>query len=99
MTNINKAKRLRDLFKTKSVIRLAGAHDGIAAVVIEDKLFPKVNSYIPGRRELAPLAEFVGKILAAKNAPGRGRGGNPEIYQNHGRKEPAGGNNRKKRCH
>lgn len=41
---------------------------GIAAVTIEDKLFPKVNSYIPGRQELAPIAEFVGKILAAKNA-------------------------------
>jgi len=41
---------------------------GIAAVVIEDKRFPKVNSYIPGRQELASVAEFVGKILAAKNA-------------------------------
>jgi len=41
---------------------------GIAAVSIEDKKFPKVNSYIPGRQELAPIAEFVGKILAAKNA-------------------------------
>ena len=41
---------------------------GIAAVSIEDKQFPKVNSYIPGRQELAPVAEFVGKILAAKNA-------------------------------
>jgi len=41
---------------------------GIAAVTIEDKRFPKVNSYIPGRQELAPVAEFVGKILAAKNA-------------------------------
>jgi phosphoenolpyruvate phosphomutase len=41
---------------------------GIAAVTIEDKRFPKVNSYIPGRQELAPIAEFVGKILAAKNA-------------------------------
>ena len=41
---------------------------GIAAVTIEDKLFPKVNSYIPGRQDLAPMAEFVGKILAAKNA-------------------------------
>lgn len=41
---------------------------GIAAVAIEDKQFPKVNSYIPGRQELAPIAEFVGKILAAKNA-------------------------------
>ena len=41
---------------------------GIAAVSIEDKKFPKVNSYIPGRQELAPVAEFVGKVLAAKNA-------------------------------
>jgi len=40
----------------------------IAAVCIEDKLFPKVNSFIPGRQELASIAEFVGKILAAKNA-------------------------------
>ncbi|MFQ6618179.1 MAG: phosphoenolpyruvate mutase, partial [Fidelibacterota bacterium] len=40
---------------------------GIAAITIEDKRFPKVNSYIPGRQELAPIAEFVGKILAAKN--------------------------------
>ena len=40
---------------------------GIAAVTMEDKKFPKVNSYIPGRQELAPVAEFVGKILAAKN--------------------------------
>jgi len=41
---------------------------GIAAVTIEDKRFPKVNSYVAGRQELAPIAEFVGKILAAKNA-------------------------------
>jgi len=39
---------------------------GIAGVCIEDKLFPKVNSYILGRQELAPIGEFVGKILAAK---------------------------------
>jgi len=41
---------------------------GIAAVCIEDKMFPKVNSFIPGRQELATVAEFVGKIMAAKNA-------------------------------
>ena len=41
---------------------------GIAAVCIEDKFFPKVNSFVPGRQELAPIAEFVGKIMAAKNA-------------------------------
>lgn len=41
---------------------------GIAAVCIEDKLFPKVNSYIPGRQELTSIPEFVGKIRAGKNA-------------------------------
>lgn len=41
---------------------------GIAAVCIEDKHFPKVNSFIAGRQELASISEFVGKILAAKNA-------------------------------
>jgi phosphoenolpyruvate phosphomutase len=41
---------------------------GIVAVSIEDKKYPKVNSYVPGRQELAPISEFVGKILAAKNA-------------------------------
>ncbi len=41
---------------------------GVAGVSIEDKLFPKVNSFVPGRQELAPVAEFVGKIMAAKNA-------------------------------
>lgn len=40
---------------------------GVAAVCIEDKLFPKVNSFIPGRQELASIAEFTGKIMAAKN--------------------------------
>lgn len=40
---------------------------GIAAISMEDKRFPKVNSYIPGRQEMATIAEFVGKILAAKN--------------------------------
>ncbi|HAV42592.1 TPA: phosphoenolpyruvate mutase [bacterium] len=41
---------------------------GIAGVCIEDKCFPKINSLIPGRQELAPISEFVGKIMAAKNA-------------------------------
>lgn len=41
---------------------------GLAAVVIEDKLFPKVNSFVPGRQELAPVDEFMGKIEAAKSA-------------------------------
>jgi len=41
---------------------------GIAAVVIEDKLFPKVNSFIPGRQELASISEFCGKMSAARDA-------------------------------
>lgn len=41
---------------------------GISAVCIEDKHFPKVNSFIPGRQELATISEFVGKMLAAKNS-------------------------------
>lgn len=41
---------------------------GIAAVVIEDKLFPKVNSFVPGRQELASVEEFMGKLDAAKHA-------------------------------
>jgi len=40
---------------------------GIAAVCIEDKKFPKVNSFVPGRQELAPAEEFVDKIRAAKD--------------------------------
>lgn len=41
---------------------------GLSAVCIEDKRFPKVNSFIAGRQDLAPIAEFVGKITAAKNS-------------------------------
>ncbi|MEW2592233.1 isocitrate lyase/phosphoenolpyruvate mutase family protein [Micromonospora aurantiaca] len=41
---------------------------GIAAVCVEDKRFPKLNSFIPGRQELVPVREFAGKIEAAKNA-------------------------------
>ena len=42
--------------------------EGIAAVCIEDKQFPKVNSFVPWRQDLAPISEFVGKIMAGKNA-------------------------------
>lgn len=39
---------------------------GAAAVVIEDKMFPKVTSLVPdGRQELVRLEEFQGKIEAA----------------------------------
>ncbi len=42
---------------------------GIAGVCIEDKLFPKTNSFIGGERQpLADVAEFCGKIRAGKDA-------------------------------
>lgn len=55
---------------SNNVIRMVKKYEaaGIAAVCIEDKLFPKVNSYIPGRQELVSIPEFVGKIMAGKNA-------------------------------
>lgn len=42
---------------------------GVAAVCIEDKLFPKTNSFINSERQpLADLDEFAGKIKAVKDA-------------------------------
>lgn len=42
---------------------------GVAAMCIEDKLFPKTNSFIAGESQpLADVAEFCGKIRAAKDA-------------------------------
>ncbi len=42
---------------------------GIAGVCIEDKLFPKTNSFIAGERQpLADVDEFCGKIRAGKDA-------------------------------
>jgi len=39
----------------------------VAGMCIEDKLFPKSNSFREGKRQpMAPMAEFVGKIEAAK---------------------------------
>lgn len=44
---------------------------GVAAVVIEDKTFPKDTSLRPGgRQELVPVEEFQGKIAAANVAGG-----------------------------
>ncbi len=42
---------------------------GIAGVCIEDKLFPKTNSFIRGKaQELAGIDEFCGKIRAGKDS-------------------------------
>ena len=44
---------------------------GLAAAVIEDKHFPKINSFIPGRQDLVSIEEFAGKMQAAKEAQAR----------------------------
>src|SRR3954451_2215056 len=52
-----------------TVPRYAAA--GVAAVVMEDKTFPKDSSLRPGGRQaLVPIAEFQGKIEAAKASSG-----------------------------
>jgi len=56
--------------KAEDVIRMVGAYEkaGIAAVCMEDKRAPKRNSLESGRQDLASVAEFTGKIAAAKKA-------------------------------
>lgn len=45
---------------------------GIAAICIEDKRFPKINSlFHGGRHEMVPVSEFAAKIVAAKKAQER----------------------------
>ena len=41
---------------------------GLAGVCLEDKLFPKTNSFIGERQPLADVAEFCGRIRAGKDA-------------------------------
>lgn len=41
---------------------------GIAGVCIEDKIFPKTNSFIDGNQDLANIDEFCGKIRACKDS-------------------------------
>ena len=40
----------------------------IAAVCIEDKIFPKTNSFVAGDQSLADIEEFCGKIKAGKDS-------------------------------
>lgn len=53
-----------------NVIRMVQLFEaaGVAAVCLEDKQYPKLNSFVAGKQDLASIAEFVGKLLAAKNA-------------------------------
>jgi phosphoenolpyruvate phosphomutase len=39
----------------------------IAGICMEDKLFPKTNSFVEGTQDLADIEEFAGKIKAAKD--------------------------------
>lgn len=41
---------------------------GVAGVCVEDKIFPKTNSFLDRGQRLAPVADFVTKIHAAKQA-------------------------------
>jgi len=41
---------------------------GIAGVCLEDKLFPKTNSFLGERQPLADVAEFCGRIRAGKDS-------------------------------
>jgi phosphoenolpyruvate phosphomutase len=56
--NFNNARRLVRKLESR----------GVAAMCIEDKLFPKTNSFIRGEAQpLAEIGEFAGKIRAAKD--------------------------------
>ncbi|HEX4788693.1 MAG TPA: isocitrate lyase/phosphoenolpyruvate mutase family protein [Actinospica sp.] len=50
-----------------NVIHMVRAYEarGVAGVCIEDKQFPKLNSFVEGNQELAPLDDFAAKIRAA----------------------------------
>ena len=41
---------------------------GVAGVCLEDKLFPKLNSFLGDNQELADISEFCSKIKAAKDS-------------------------------
>lgn len=56
--NFNNARRL--------VKRLCQM--GVASVCLEDKLFPKLNSFVDGCHPLADLDEFCGKLKACKDS-------------------------------
>ena len=57
-----------DFNTVRRVVRKLEQHD-IAGLCIEDKLFPKKNSFIDGdKQELADIDEFSGKIKAAKDS-------------------------------
>ena len=54
-----------DVNIVQRMIRLYEAA-GVSAVVIEDKTFPKRNSFLSGNQELASIPEFCAKLRAAR---------------------------------
>jgi phosphoenolpyruvate phosphomutase len=56
--NFNNMRRLVQKLETR----------GVAGVCIEDKLFPKTNSFLGENQPLADMDEFCGKIKAGKDA-------------------------------
>ena len=56
-----------DFNNFRRLVQKLGQRD-VAAVCIEDKLFPKTNSFIDGRQGLAEVDEFCGKIKAGKDS-------------------------------
>lgn len=50
----------------RELIRKLCKYD-VAGVCLEDKQFPKTNSFLPYNQRLAPIEEFTGKIRAAKD--------------------------------
>ncbi|MEE2750415.1 MAG: isocitrate lyase/phosphoenolpyruvate mutase family protein [Myxococcota bacterium] len=56
-----------------NVMNLMGQYQaaGVAGICIEDKVFPKLNSFAQGKQKLLSRAAFAGKIEAAKHAQTR----------------------------
>lgn len=55
-------------FNTARRFALQAERTGAAGICIEDKKFPKTNSFVGDRHELAPVGEFCGKIRACRDA-------------------------------
>lgn len=55
-------------FNTARRFTVKAERNGAAGVCIEDKRFPKMNSFVGDAHDLAPVGEFCGKIAACKDA-------------------------------
>jgi len=55
-------------FNTARRFAMGAKRIGAAGICMEDKVFPKMNSFVGDRHELAPIREFCGKIEACRDA-------------------------------